>query len=140
MSDNKADKLNMDLINMVQNARMMHDEDAKPSEVPAVYWIEAKDPSPKNQPTPRTGEFRISTHLDQVDEQWAVIKSATESGKLGYKSKVSTAPTDGTPHGKQRMICVRTYDADDSEDRQRIQNALLELGFDNLSYQHDKKS
>lgn len=137
MSDNKASKLDMDLINMVQNARMMHDKDAVPSKVPGVYWIESKNPAPKNKPTPRTGEFHIQTTVDAVDEHWTVIKEATEKGLLGYKSKVSTSPTDGTPHGKQRLICVRTYDADDSEDRQRIQTQLLELGFTELIYKQD---
>ncbi|GAB5492992.1 MAG: hypothetical protein Phog2KO_32070 [Phototrophicaceae bacterium] len=137
MSDNKASKLDMDLINMVQNARMMHDKDAVPSKVPGVYWIESKNPTPKNKPTPRTGEFHIQTTVDAVDEHWTVIKEATEKGLLGYKSKVSTSPTDGTPHGKQRLICVRTYDADDSEDRQRIQTQLLELGFTELIYKQD---
>ena len=138
MSDNKPHKLDMDLINMVQNARMMHDADAVPSKVPAVYWIECKNPSPRHSPT-RPGEFRISTTLDEVDAQWKIIKQATESGELGYKSKVSTAPTDGTPHGTQRMICVRTYDADDADDLQRIESKLSELGFENLTYERDTK-
>ena len=137
MSDNKASKLDMDLINMVQNARMMHDADAVPSKVPGVYWIEAKNPSPANNPTPRTGEFHIQTTVDQVDAQWLQIKEATEAGLLGYKSKVSTSPTDGTPHGKQRLICIRTYDADDDNDRNRIQVELEKLGFKDLAYERD---
>lgn len=136
MSDNNS-KLDMDLINMVQNARMMHDAEAVPSKVPGVYWIEAKNPSPDKQPTPRTGEFHIQTTVDEVDAQWLEIKEATEKGLLGYKSKVSTAPTDGTPHGKQRLICVRTYDADDEHDRKRIQAELGKLGFVDLEYQRD---
>lgn len=136
MSDHKPHKLDMDLINMVQNARMMHDADAIPSKVPAVYWIECKNPSPAQKPI-RPGEFRISTTVDEVDEQWNIIKEATESGELGYKSKVSTAPTDGTPHGEQRMICVRTYDATDSADLERIEAKLTQLGFEHLSYDRD---
>lgn len=137
MSDEKPAKLNMDLINMVQNARMLHDKDAVPSKVPGVYWIEAKNPSPPHQITPRTGEFRISSTVDVIDEQWAIIKEATESGKLGYKSKVSTAPTDGAANSKQRMICVRTYDADDTADYERIKTQLVQLGFADFSYQRD---
>ena len=33
---------NLDLIQMVQRARMLHDETAVPSDMTAVYWIEAK--------------------------------------------------------------------------------------------------
>jgi len=138
MSDNKPHKLDMDLIKMVQNARMMHDADAVPSKVPAVYWIECKNSSPAQKPT-RPGEFRISTTVDEVDEQWKIIKAATESGKLGYKSKVSTVPTDGTPHGEQRMICVRSYDAEDSADLERIESKLKQLGFEQFSYERDTK-
>lgn len=137
MSDDKASKLNMDLINMVQNARMMHDNEAIPSKVPGVYWIESKHPSPENKPTPRTGEFHIQTTIDEVDAHWLQIKQATEKGLLGYKSKVSTAPTDGKAHGKQRLICIRTYDADNQDDRNRIEAELKKLGFADLSYERD---
>lgn len=134
MTDDKPSKLDMDLINMVQNARMQHDNDAVPSEVPGVYWIEAKAPENHQQPTARAGEFCIQTHVDAVDEQWAAIKQATENAELGYKSKVSTSPTDGTPHGKQRVIVVKTYDAADSDDVERIRVKLESLGFVELSF------
>ncbi|MEM9951654.1 MAG: putative phosphothreonine lyase domain-containing protein [Chloroflexota bacterium] len=134
MSDNKPSKLDMDIINMVQNARMMHDNEAVPSKVPGVYWIEAKNPNADQSPTARAGEFQISTNVDDVDAQWATIKSATEAGQLGYKSKVSTSPTDGTPHGKQRLIVVRTIDAEDKDDVQRVENQLRDLGFEAMVY------
>lgn len=134
MAENKPSKLDMNLINMVQNARMMHDDDAIPSKVPGVYWIEAKNPSQDATPTSRAGEFQISTTVDEVDEQWLAIKSATEAGQLGYKSKVSTAQTDGTPHGKQRQIVVRTVDADDSEDVARVEKQLQTMGFSEMQY------
>ncbi|MGJ3237236.1 MAG: putative phosphothreonine lyase domain-containing protein [Anaerolineae bacterium] len=135
---NQGDKLDMDLINRVQNARMMHDESAMPSKVPGVYWIEAKHPNPPHPPTARSGEFRISTTVDQVDAEWARIKQATEKGTLGYKSKVSTSATDGIPHSDQRVICVRTYDANDAEDRARIAQSLEQMGFDASTYQRDQ--
>ncbi|MEL6308443.1 MAG: putative phosphothreonine lyase domain-containing protein [Chloroflexota bacterium] len=134
MSDNKPSKLDMDIINMVQNARMQHDNDAVPSKVPGVYWIEAKAPAEHQQATARAGEFKIETDVDTVDAQWAVIKQATENAELGYKSKVSTSPTDGTPHGKQRLIIVKTYDADDREDMERVRAKLEALGFENVSF------
>lgn len=137
MSDEKPAKLNMDLINMVQNARMMHDKEAIPSKVPGVYWIESKNPNPANKVTPRTGEFRFSTTVDEVDAQWQIIKEATESGKLGYKSKVSTSPTDGKPHSNQRVMCIRTYDADDTDNCERIKAQLALLGFEDVSYERD---
>lgn len=140
--DNNGDKLNLDLINMVQNARMAHDDDAQPSKVPGVYWIEAKCPPDKcQQPTSRSGEWRIETTVDHVDALWKTIKEATESGDLGYKSKVSTSPAHNQGRRDQRIICVRTYDADDSADVQRIKEALLALKVpEPLQYERDSRS
>ena len=136
----KGDPINMDLINMVQNARMQHDNEATPSQVPGVYWIEAKRKSGDYPaPTPRTGEWHIPTTVDKVDEQWASIKAATQAGKLGYKSKVSTAPAQGQAHREQRLICVRTYDADDNDDVARVKSELEGLGFIGLVYHRDNE-
>jgi hypothetical protein len=131
MSDpQKPEKPNMDLIQMVQNARMMHDDEAMPSQVPGVYWVEAKCQIPDApSPTARAGEWRIPTTVEAVDALWTTIKRATEAGELGYKSKVSTSPAQGQSERDQRMICVRTYDADDSADVERVRQALLELGI-----------
>ena len=52
MEGNLSKKLDLDLIQMVQNARMLHDASAKPSQIKAVYWIEAKCESCQ-LPTPR---------------------------------------------------------------------------------------
>ncbi|MDQ7025895.1 MAG: DUF1917 domain-containing protein [Anaerolineae bacterium] len=135
----KDDSINLDLIHMVQNARMLHDKEAMPSKVPGVYWIEAKNTTDNTlAPTPRTGEWRIATTVDVVDAVWASIKQATESAKLGYKSKVSTVPAHGQSHRDERLICVRTYDADDGDDVERVRQALAELGFENLPYIGDK--
>jgi len=41
MTDPKNDPPNLDLISMVQQARMQHDADVLPSQVGAVYWIES---------------------------------------------------------------------------------------------------
>ena len=134
----KDSNINLDLINMVQNARMAHDKDAKPSQVPGVYWIEVKPQQGKiKPPTARTGEWQIATTLDAVDDLWAIVKQATEQGQLGYKSKVSTRPAHGQSDDDARLICVRTYDADDREDVERIKQALIERGITPMQYQRD---
>lgn len=139
MSDDKdIGKLDLDLIQRVQRARMLHDQHAQPSQVPAVYWIEAKNPHAQALPSPRSGEFRIQSDLKRVDGDWARIKTATEAGELGHKSKVSTVATDGIPHSEQRVICVRTTDADDRADRDRVQKHLQKLGFTVDEYYRDK--
>jgi hypothetical protein len=137
MPDNKnPDPLNLDLIQMVQKARMMHDNEAIPSKMTGIYWIECKRKEGDYPDiTPRTGEWRILTSLAEVDALWLKIKEATEAGKLGYKSKVSTLSPDRD--SSHRLICVRTYDADDSADVERIRQALESLGFSELTYQRD---
>jgi hypothetical protein len=137
--DNKGDKLNLDLIQMVQKARMMHDSEAKPSEMAAVYWIEAKAPN-ATAPTSRAGEWVIETDVAEVDALWEKVKTATEAGQLGYKSKVSTASRSPQKGAGHRVIVVRTYDADDMADVERVKRALAALGFeDKIRYTRIKE-
>lgn len=121
-----SDKPNLDLIAMVQAARMQHDSTVQPSQVSGVYWIECKAPPDVRQPTPRAGRWLIATHSSRVDALWAKIRLATEAGTLGYKSKVTTAPAPGQPPDA-RVIAVCTYDRDDRDDVTRVRDALLAL-------------
>lgn len=130
-------KLDLDLIQMVQRARMMNDDQATPSEVAAVYWIEAK--APQQTPTPRAGAWIIHTTVDVVDALWAKIKTATEAGELGYKSKVSTSPGKEQGSANARLIHVRVADSADETDVARVRAALLALGMsEDMAYQADK--
>ena len=131
---------NLDLIHMVQQARIDHDRTAVPSEVSATYWIEFKCPLPMPTVTPRSGEFRLHTTLQHVDSDWQKIKDATEAGHLGYKSKVSTRPTPDYPMTEGRTICVRTYDASDEHDLTRIREELARLGFSPTIYVMDQSN
>ena len=131
MSDDyKPQPPDLDLIQMVQKARMLHDNEAIPSQVSAVYWIECKRQGDGPAPTARSGEFRMTTRVQDVDELWSRIKAATESGELGYKAKVATRPAADKQHPDARLICIRTYDADDSSDIARIEAKLRDLGID----------
>ncbi len=139
MPDNN-NPLDLDLINMVQNARMMHDQTARPSDYSAVYWIESKRKQGDYPAiTPNTGEWRIKLDVKNVDAVWEKVKIATENGELGYKSKVSTRPAAGQTHPDERLLCVRTYNADDTGDVQRVKTALIDMGLsDTLVYSRDK--
>ena len=131
--------LNLDLIQMVQAARMLHDETARPSDYAAVYWIEAKrgtgDYPP---PTSRAGEWRIGLSLETVDAIWERVKALTVAGQLGYKSKVSTSPAADQADPDERLLCVRSYDAADKSDLERIKAALEAIGLTDLEYLPDK--
>lgn len=128
MADEQA-KPNLDLIQMVQRARMQHDRDALPSEVSGVYWIESKPLNEGQPPTARAGEWVIETTAGAVDALWAQVKAATEAGELGYKSKVSTAPAKNQAEPDARVIVARTRDAEDAADVARVEARLRALGI-----------
>lgn len=135
----QSSDLNLDLIQQVQNARMLHDATARPSAMSAVYWIEAK----RRQgdfpaPTAMAGEWRIGLTVKNVDGIWEQVKALTVAGKLGYKSKVSTAPATGQADPDARLLCVRTYDARDANDVERVGQALRDIGLNRMEYVADK--
>ena len=139
MMANDNNQPNLDLINMVQNARMMHDQSARPSDYSAVYWIEAKRKQGDYPAlTPNTGEWRARLTVENVDTIWEAVKKATEEGQLGYKSKVSTRPAAGQADPDERLLCVRSYNADDNDDVKRIKQALIAMGLAELAYVRDK--
>jgi hypothetical protein len=134
MVDQKFEKPNLDLIGLVQKARMEHDAQAQPSQIYGVYWIEAKPTIPGPRLTSRVGQWVIVTTLEDVDAMWERIKQATVAGKLGYKSVVATASHDATKQA-MRLIYIRTYDAEDTADVNRVRSALRELGIEgDLTY------
>jgi hypothetical protein len=119
-----SEKPDLDLIQRVQQARMQHDQTARPSQISGVYWIEAKSPTGP-APTPHTAYWQISTTLSLVDKLWEQIKSATEAGLLGYKAKVATAARASDPDS--RIIQVLVYDSRDQADVARVRAALDSL-------------
>ena len=123
---------------MVQRARLLHDESALPSDFPAVYWIEAvRQAGDFPAVTATAGEWRIALTADSVDAVWGRIKAATVAGELGYKSKASTRPAAGQAATDERLICVRTYDAHDAADVERVRLALAALGVSEMRYVAD---
>ncbi len=126
MPDDQNDQPNMDLIQMVQRARMQHDSQARPSEMSAVYWLEFKHESAP-PPTSRAGQWVIDIPAQQADSVWQAVKDATARGELGYKSKLATISRTGTP--EMRTLAIRTIDADDSADVARVRAGLDALGL-----------
>jgi hypothetical protein len=103
--------------------------DAKPSEVRDVYWIFAFRKKGKYpEPTSRSGKWLIYVNPENVDEVWSKIKGAVEEGRLGDSAKVSTAKPSSLATGRQRVICVYTYDWADEKDVKRIREELRKLG------------
>ncbi len=97
--------------------------DSKTGECLDGVWELADKPS-----VPRSGKWLIFVHRHEVQAVWNSIKTATEEGKLGQASKVSTA-YDAGYSPSQHVICVFTYDWTDSEDVLRVRKELRELGI-----------
>ena len=135
----KPGQPNLTLIEMVQKARMLHDETARPSDYSAVYWIEARRKAGDSPPpSAHAGEWRVTLHAHEVDEIWERVKAATVAGRLGYKSKLSTRPAAGQTQPEERLLCARTYDARDEADVARVAAALRTLGLTPAKYVADK--
>jgi hypothetical protein len=78
----------------------------------------------------RPGIWSMQVPRDQVDAVWEKIARATREGKLGKKARVSTArpPKKGQPVQLDHRIDVFTTNAQDTEEAQRVQTVLRELG------------
>ena len=78
--------------------------------------------------------------VKEVDEIWEKIRTATEEGKLGLASKVSTAKDSPLASSSTRkVICIYTYDWTDRKDVMRIREELRKLGITNkIPYKSDK--
>jgi hypothetical protein len=127
---NQHEPPKIDLIQLVQQARMQHDDTAQPSQINAMYWIEAKAPAGQHPAvTVNSGYWRILTTRAAVDALWQQIKTATQAGTLGYKSKVATAPARGDAATDPRRIHVCTYDGTDAADVERVRRALEDFGI-----------
>ena len=113
-----------------------------PSKDTSGYWIFAsrkKGKYPKNNKN--SGKWLIFVDRTEIDTVWFQIKKATEEGKFGDESKVSTAKPKGANIGYERdrhVICIYTYDWTDEKDVKRIREELRKLGFTNkMPYKAD---
>jgi hypothetical protein len=120
---------NLDLIQMVQAARLAHDAEVLPSQVHGVYWLEVKRATPGPGPTARAGQWIIETTAAEQDALWVLVRDATREGRLGYKAKATTGPRASGDDREQREIHAVTHDADDAADVERVRAALEALGI-----------
>lgn len=92
--------------------------ESKPSRVVEIDWVYAlREFGEYPAPTPRSGKWLVFRDVEHVDVMWAKVKSATKAGRLGARSKVSTAkPSPLAIDPADKVICVYTYDSDDVED------------------------
>jgi len=106
-------------------------DDRRPSEVFEQYWIHAERKNADSYPDhgERGGKWMLFIKTAEIDEWWAKIKAATESGLLGSSAKVATMKLNpNAASNDTRLICVYTYDLDDERDCLRVRQALRDLG------------
>lgn len=104
-----------------------------PSQTTDRYWLVViyTDYIFKKEKAQRaSGKWLIFGSIEEIDELWLKIKTATLSGQLGPSTKVSTAkPNKNAADNNTRVICVFTEDFHNTEDVSRIETALRALGI-----------
>lgn len=116
----------LDLIQLVQRARMAHDDRARPSQISGAYWLEAKAaPGAVAGPTVRAAALRADCDLADVDAVWDLLRAATQAGRLGYKAKVATAAREAATGRRELRVLVA--DAADATALARVQAELKSL-------------
>lgn len=116
----------LDLIQLVQRARMAHDDRARPSQIGGAYWLEAQaPPGAVAGPTVRAVALRADCDVAEVDAVWALLRKATQAGRLGYKAKVATAAREAAT--ERRELRVLVADRADAAALARVQAELRTL-------------
>jgi len=84
-------------------------DDQRPSQVLDRYWIHAENRNDDSHPGHGSGggKWMLFIKTTDVDDWWAKIKSATESGHLGYSAKVATMKPNPMATGKSTRLATR---------------------------------
>jgi uncharacterized protein YprB with RNaseH-like and TPR domain len=121
----------------------------KPTEVTNSYWLDAirnRDISiPQTEQTDsayKSGKWLIFIDKLFINDIWDKIKKATETGKLGLASKVSTALENShSTNVNEYVICVYTKNWQNIEDIERIEKEIRNIGISStLFYKTDEDS
>lgn len=90
----------------------------------------------------KSGKWLVFVNQENVDEVWMNIRKATEAGRLGISSKVSTAkpsPLSSDPARRTHVICVYTHDWTNRADVMGVREELRKLGITNkIPYKSDE--
>jgi hypothetical protein len=115
-----------------------------PSEEREAFWLYARNETPTGRPEDRerSGKWLVFVPKERLDEVWEVLWKETEAGRLGCRTKVSTAarnPAQVVLDERNGVISVFTYDHRDEADLRRVRARLRELGFrDKLAYKTNR--
>jgi hypothetical protein len=125
---------------MAREGRKRGTMNTNPLDVTEDYWLWAHRKVGTYPEPVHNGKWMLFIPDAYINEVWKTIRTAVEEGKLGDTAKVATAkpnPHAQNPHIK--LICVYTYDVEDTRDVVRILQALRDLGFSQgLSYKTDE--
>src|SRR5258708_37883884 len=87
---------------------------------------------------PTYGKWMLFPQVGQVDQVSMAIKRMTEEGLLGYAAKVATMKPSAEAHNEEeKLICVYTYDGDDTQDLLRVLKAIRSSYQERALYKED---
>lgn len=105
-----------------------------------AFWIYAK--RQKNDYVVddlKSGKWIVVTEKEEVNHLWSLIKQATEEGKLGYISSVSTAKLQEGIAENVYIISVYTGNYSNLPDVMRVRQSLRKIGIsEEIIYKTDK--
>lgn len=118
---------------IVENLEEVDEWDSNtPSKITESYWVRASGKCPIKRAFNRynIGKWLVFVDVKELDKTWQVIKEATQKGILGIESKAATAkPSPNATSENVKVICVYTYNWQDSDDVYRVEKALRKLGI-----------
>ncbi len=131
---------------MKRSTNLYEDKKETPSRINDYPWVfaENKNTSVKRASSihSKTGKWLTFASFKKIDGLWKKIKTATEKGLLGPKSKCSTAM--GQPRGIKQdegVIVVYTRNWEAVKDVFRVEEEIRKLGiYQSLYYKTDEDS
>jgi len=110
-----------------------------PSKTNDRVWIRIVLNNSYPEPTSKSGKWLIFGTQKETDDYWNKVKKALIENKLGNDAKVATSCKKPEYGKDSKVICVYTYNYEDTKDTMRIREALRDIGFIwNLPYKSDE--
>lgn len=105
------------------------------------YWMYAQRKAGEYpEHSSRGGKWLIFVSSYNLAKVWTKIKIAVEEGRLGDMAKATGAMRNShSQNSNTKVICVYTYDWEDTQDVKRIREELRKIGIiRKISYKTDE--
>ncbi len=110
-----------------------------PSKITDGYWVFAHVKKEGNRPrrfkNNKIGKWLVFVDIGELDKTWKIIKNATEKNYLGHLAKAATAKQNSNASSeREKVICIYTYNWQDTEDVYRVEKELRNIGIETTLY------